>query len=178
MTKILCYFWIKPVSIIFNYYYIYKHIHQAILEQMKHLLQRLILVLVVFSTLTSCSKDEPTPDYDKLLTAHTWKYGSARMETTDAYLLQQKGFLLTLTQTTEITFNSDGTYEGSEGTGTWELSEDKTKILFNQNSSSKWFWPIRDLTSNSLKVSWTIHAADADLKMHEGKIYIDLIPKH
>ncbi|NDK55958.1 hypothetical protein [Pontibacter fetidus] len=145
---------------------------------MKHILLRSILALFVLVSITSCSKDEPTPDYEKLLTAHTWVKGNIRAESDNKEALELFQGYLMLYDDYKITFNADSTYTINGGTGTWELSADKKKIMFNQASWNKTNWPIHELKANSLKVSWKSRFMTAENVVYEATIYLDLIPQH
>ncbi|MBC5774975.1 hypothetical protein H8S95_12940 [Pontibacter sp. KCTC 32443] len=144
---------------------------------MKNLLLQFALILIVFLSLTSCSKDEPTPDYEKLLTAHTWVKGNIRAESDSKEALEFFDGYLMLHDDYKITFNEDGTYEVNGGKGTWELSADKKKIMFDQASWSKSYFPIHELKANSLKVSWISRFAGAEGAVYEANIYLDLVPQ-
>ncbi|MBB6612009.1 hypothetical protein H7F15_13245 [Pontibacter sp. Tf4] len=144
---------------------------------MKQLLLRGLLILFVMVSITSCSKDEPTPDSEKLLTSQAWVKGSVSADTKDPELLDRLQGVYLVLNYTQITFYENGTYESAEGKGTWQLSADNKKLLFDQNSYRKKEWSIRELKSGSLKVNLLAHLIDTENNVTEVTIFLDLIPK-
>lgn len=144
---------------------------------MKNNLLRLFALLFIVSATVACSKDDPEPDYMKLLTAHTWVMSNAKAETDDPELLERMEGIYLVLSYTQITFNEDGTYSGTDGNGTWEFSSDNKKIIFDQNTYNKTEWPIRELNAGSLKVSCVAVLVDTENNVDKVKINLDLVPK-
>jgi hypothetical protein len=143
----------------------------------KTLLLRFTIILAVFFCIVSCSKDEPTPDYEnynKFLTANTWIEENTKVVGGLGRPIQS---ILGLDiYYLKMTFNENKTYESYASGGTWELSADNKTLLFDQNTNYKWGWQIHEITASSLKVSWTRKLFDADGNSHEAIIYVDFVP--
>jgi hypothetical protein len=120
-----------------------------------------LFTLVIFITLSACSKEDSTttPDPTATIVDKWWCAKTGTGTISSQY------------------FKSDGAWEqGSKGgkfndTGKWALSADKKKIVlssvldYNKKSKSGWEYDIVSTTSTSLNMNWSTFSVKMDLEV-------------
>lgn len=94
----------------------------------------LLFAFIFITSLTSCSKDDATPDERvQLLTAGAWSGNKVYSEGEDVTEdMRSNGFDIT---TVNVLFKKNGTYsstfDGSTEEGTWQLISNNSKLLLD-----------------------------------------------
>jgi hypothetical protein len=110
------------------------------------------MFMAAFVAFASCKKEEtPAPPTKKEMLTKTWKIQSL---TANGQQMPDSFFV-----NSRLTFKADGTYTETDGsdtdTGTWEFTDNDTKILMDKGTSDEQSADILELSSSKLRMKET-----------------------
>lgn len=120
-----------------------------------------LIAILLLSAFISCKKESESdstsaPSNKDLITSSPWKISNYSTNSTDSLTIAfiQSWNEDLKTKPLQVTYNSNGTYNYSDGTnGSWELSGD-SKILYDKGTEDEVLSTIDKLTKTEFKVTY------------------------